>query len=456
MSVSLPSTEVSPLAQKVLDCFASGSYALPTLLRLVSITESHEVTTAAVECKDEPRLLLNPDFVDAWADTPEKLFMLVMHELHHVLLGHTRLFEAVDEMDNLVFDAVINALLCHMFPQRQFTEFLVDFYDDRQFPACLLRPPAGWRPDIEFELPPVLQESRYKKAATVYQQLYSRSGASYVDLYEALREEMADSQAEEVQLLGDHSDPEAKTEILRDQSPMIAGVVAEAVHDWPRDKNRGPGRSIHGLLEMETVETCRRPSNRALLRALIRCVGGNSRVAGTSPQFTEAVISVTSPVAKPDRRSIVLGALGRPSCLYAQDLMVRRWNRAHHQVHIYLDVSGSVDAIKGSLYGAVLDCRSDVHPKVHLFSTEVADISLRELREGKCITTGGTDIACIVDHIARHRVKRAIIITDGCVGCPSKAQAQVLRKTILGIAFTPGWCCRDDLDDLSRSSIQLE
>jgi len=455
MSVSLPSTEVSPLAQRVLDCFASGSYALPTLLRLVSITESHEVTTAAVECKDEPRLLVNPDFVDTWADTPEKLFMLVMHELHHVLLGHTRLFEAVDEMDNLVFDAVINALLCHMFPQRPFTEFLVGFYDDRQFPACLLRPPAGWIPDIEFELPPILQESRYKKVAAVYRQLYSPSGASYVDLYEALREEMADSQAEEVQLLGDHSDPAAKTEILRDQSPMIADAVAEAVRDWPRDKNRGPGRSIHGLLEIETVETCRRPSNRALLRALIRCVGGNSRVAGPSPQLTEAAISVTSPVAKPDRRSIVLAALGRPSCLYAQNLMARRWNRASHQVHVYLDVSGSVHQIVGALYQAVLDCRSDVHPKVHLFSTKVTDVSFSGLRRGECRTTYGTDIACVAKHIARHRIRRAVLITDGVVGRPNGRHADTLRKTVLGVAFTPGFALRDDLEGLFRSSVQL-
>jgi hypothetical protein len=38
-----------------------------------------------------PRLLINPQFVEAHAATPERLLMLVMHELHHVLLGHTRL-----------------------------------------------------------------------------------------------------------------------------------------------------------------------------------------------------------------------------------------------------------------------------------------------------------------------------------------------------------------------------
>jgi hypothetical protein len=40
-----------------------------------------------------------------------------MHELHHVLLGHTKLFQRLSTADNIVFDAVINSLLCRMFPQ---------------------------------------------------------------------------------------------------------------------------------------------------------------------------------------------------------------------------------------------------------------------------------------------------------------------------------------------------
>ena len=80
------------LTEQVLDCFPSGSYALSALLRLMDIEVSTEVPTAAVECKRQPRMLINPDFVATHAATPEKLMMLVMHELHHVLLGHTTLF----------------------------------------------------------------------------------------------------------------------------------------------------------------------------------------------------------------------------------------------------------------------------------------------------------------------------------------------------------------------------
>jgi hypothetical protein len=64
----------------------------------MDIVESDEVPTAAVECQLQPRLLINPGFVEKHAETPEKLLVLVMHELHHVLLGHTTLFPAVTKI----------------------------------------------------------------------------------------------------------------------------------------------------------------------------------------------------------------------------------------------------------------------------------------------------------------------------------------------------------------------
>ena len=93
------------IAERILDAFPSGSYGLLALLRLLDIVETAEVETAAVECKSMPRLLINPRFVEAHAATSERLLMLVMHELHHVLLGHTRLFPRATPADNLIFDA---------------------------------------------------------------------------------------------------------------------------------------------------------------------------------------------------------------------------------------------------------------------------------------------------------------------------------------------------------------
>ena len=174
--MSLLATEPHTLSDRILDCFPSGTYALSALLRLLDVMETRDVETAAVECHFQPRLLVNPDFVDAWAATPEKLLMLVMHELHHVLLGHTRLFPRLTRVDNLVFDAIINALLCRMFPAPEHTAFFTDFYDEGHFPACLLRPPSAWTPDGAVAVPPPLKGRAMRRLSEVYLALYSPKG----------------------------------------------------------------------------------------------------------------------------------------------------------------------------------------------------------------------------------------------------------------------------------------
>ena len=61
------------LAERILDAFPSGSYAVAGLLRLLDIVETTDVPTAAVECKVQPRMLINPQFVEQHAATSEKL-----------------------------------------------------------------------------------------------------------------------------------------------------------------------------------------------------------------------------------------------------------------------------------------------------------------------------------------------------------------------------------------------
>jgi hypothetical protein len=177
--------ENNSLAERILDAFPSGSYALSGLLRLLDIVESEEIPTAAVECRIQPRLLINPEFVEKHADTPEKLLMLVMHELHHVLLGHTTLFPRTTQVQNFVFDAVINGILSKMFPRPEHTAMFTDIYSAERFPECLLGPPPGW-PDSEEQIAPALQalpEHHRARVQEVHTALYSSGGASYDEVY---------------------------------------------------------------------------------------------------------------------------------------------------------------------------------------------------------------------------------------------------------------------------------
>ena len=113
------------LAMRILDAVPAASHEMTALLGLLRIEESRDVPTACISCERQPVLRVNPDFVQEHCRTNEHLFLLVMHELHHVLLGHTRLFPRPTPLHNLAFDAVINALLCARFPGRQHTSFFL-------------------------------------------------------------------------------------------------------------------------------------------------------------------------------------------------------------------------------------------------------------------------------------------------------------------------------------------
>jgi hypothetical protein len=147
-------------------------------------------------------------------------------------------------------------------------------------------------------------------------------------------------------------------------------------------------------------------------------------------------------------------ALGRPPLLYRHTTR-GRGHAGVEPLHIYVDVSSSIGDCKGALYGAVLDCRELVKPCIHLFSTKIYDISLAELRRGICRTTSGTEIGCVAAHIARHGVKRAVLLTDGFVGRARGSHERALSSARLGAALTPGYSTRTDLAPFVRYWAEL-
>jgi hypothetical protein len=265
----------SSLTDRILDAFPAGRYGLLALLRILEIEESTSIETAAIECRVVPRLLINPAFVATFASSSEKLMMLVMHELHHVLLGHTTLFPRVTLLQNLVFDAVINALLCRMFPDPACTSFFTDFYSDEHFPACLLRPPSDWSPAGTVSIPPGLSRPELAHLGPIYQALYSETGADYHELFEALSREMPPDASPSVPLIGDHTPDAYKP---RREDPLFE-TVREIVERWPQPPQPIAGRSWSEIFESQFVKPRRILSNRGLLRELIRKVAGAGAAA---------------------------------------------------------------------------------------------------------------------------------------------------------------------------------
>lgn len=444
------------LKDQLFDCLPAGRYALAGLLRLVDVVETDAVPTAAVECHAQPRLLINPAFVAEHAHTPEKLMMLVLHEIHHVLLGHTRRLSGCTPADNFVFDCVINALLCRMFPQPAYTALFRDFYPDDAFPACLLRPPADWNPAIRrVPVPPALAARGFGPARQVYRSLYSTEGASYDDIRNVLRAFLARRQKllAGVTLLGDHEGS------AHGQATASANVLADAVEGivrhWPSPPDPMRGLAMNELLRDSRLRVQRMPSRRRQLRDLIGKVAGISAGGRGARRPMPVEIRIESPVPGADRRAMVSRALGATPLLFRTDLQSTQSIPAQERVHIYVDVSGSMEGIKGALYGAVLDCEALVHPQVHLFSTQVAEVTPAQMRAGLCKSTGGTDIRCVTRHMVRHRVRRAVLLTDGHVGSADPAGRLALDRARIGVAYIGAHISRDPLEQHADASITL-
>ena len=149
-------------------------------------------------------------------------------------------------------------------------------------------------------------------------------------------------------------------------------------------------------------------------------------------------------------------ALGGRTLLYRSETHLRRVVHDGLRVHVYLDVSGSMTDLIGPLYRAVLASRAFVHPIIHLFSTQIADVTLDQLRRGVCVSTGGTSIECVADHMRLHKVRRALIITDGYVGQPGASGAAVLQNAVVGVAISPGNSTRSDLHMFADHWIDLK
>lgn len=85
---------------------------------------------------------------------------------------------------------------------------------------------------------------------------------------------------------------------------------------------------------------------------------------------------------------------------------------------IYLDVSGSLSELAGSLLGLLKEPVTKGQAEVYGFSTKVFPLPLPQIQKGLYDSTGGTNINCVFAHYFENRgkCKSLLILTDGMVG----------------------------------------
>jgi hypothetical protein len=164
-----------------------------------------------------------------------------------------------------------------------------------------------------------------------------------------------------------------------------------------------------------------------------RCDGGVAR-----PRVDWAPVNSVLPYRTgPDRRADLRDAAGETALFHR--IALQHHDRVRgERVHVYVDVSGSMsDALPG-VYAALVPLLDHVDPAIHLFSTDLVDVSHADLRRRLAVTTGGTEIGAVTAHVLARDIGRAVILTDGWVGTiPGEHVAQIRKRRVrLGAVVT--------------------
>jgi predicted metal-dependent peptidase len=102
---------------------------------------------------------------------------------------------------------------------------------------------------------------------------------------------------------------------------------------------------------------------------------------------------------------------------------------------VYLDVSGSMDAEMPLIIGLLARLGSFIRKPLWAFSDVVAKA---KIVNGRLLadTTGGTSMACVLEHIAETRPAAAVVVTDGYIETLSPGLLAGVRGTRLHVIVT--------------------
>jgi len=405
-------------ANLVLELIDENPFAVRSLFRILRIVYTGTVPTLAVTCRAEPELLVNLEFVEKHCKTESHIKALLCHEFLHVLLRHTEEQGPYSLARHLAFDAVINAII-HRQLGPNFSSLMATYYADQQWPRQLLRPPREGE----------LRDRALTGRVTIWRALYE--GQLIADDVAAIASGLAavSLSAEMLkQLLGNHD------ELGQSLSAEVKGALDQALKEmngsgvWRAPRSRGVGADAY-----ETLRAVEPPSRRdwqrtvaKLLRRHLSPDRQSRQRETTSRPFLLPVLSTS------DRRAFLRST-------WSHFLPDARWEGTGSvpvgTAQLYFDVSGSMNHELAALSGLLGSLSRWIRRPFWAFSDKVAPAVIRNgfLRTS---TSGGTSLACVLEHVARTKPSAAVIVTDGIVGNVDREMLGRCRATRLHVLIS--------------------
>jgi hypothetical protein len=410
--------EVRGLLQELID---ENPFAIRAVLKILAVEFTDTVPTLAVTNEERPRLLINLGFVRDHCRTAEHVKAVLCHEFLHVLLRHTSVQGKLTPARHLALDAVINAII-HRQLGGQYSDLMATYYRDAPGLMALLRPMTL----VELRR----YWDRHSVGAGVPQWWQAWFGLYQGTVLADDIEELAQSCNEKVSgtfslqdLLGNHADDEPLSEALeraldRARREMNGGGI------W---HSAGPGANPYEILV--NAKQAALADWKARTLAVLR---KHLEPAPCAPR-TPVAVSARLPVLSPSDRRAFLRATWSPFLPEAE--WAATATRPEGRAQVYLDVSGSMNAEMPLIVALLGHLSSWIRRPFWAFSTEVvpAVIERSVLRAG---TSGGTSLACVLEHVAKTRPACAVIVTDGYVEAIEKRRVAALGHTRLHAIVT--------------------
>lgn len=458
---SITVSEQRDLRARILGVLPVGSFEMEQFLSLCDVRLSHRTETACVTVGPEPALLLNPQFLARWCRSDEHLLLLVLHELYHILMGHTSLFPRATIEDNIAFDAVINAQLCHLFPEPAYISFFRSVNPRDTLPARLLRPPDGW-PNPNWQPSPKAGEAE----RAVIRLLYGKAApkATYAEILRLILQPLDESKGRACVLLGDHSGPGrlGQEDEAAAGDDVMTGIIHRVASRWPTRAaerlGRGDGTEVVGCrLGARTP----RAEFLAAFADLLRGAAIHLPDRPTNYAWRPSIRPMESITVIPNLRDRQAAARAEvqaePQLIYRTEVEARRprWMPGK-SAHIYLDISGSMGDNVQWLVGALEPLVRSGACKLFVFSTVVDTVRGKRISMAEVRNTYGTDIDCVLEHLLSlpqwNTPRKVVILTDGYTGSPDTALMSRLgeRRVALHVGVTNGGSHRDLEKDAQR------